>query len=720
MSEKSNLKLQTKILELEEELFRLKNQLEPKKTVKVPDELEAIFSQSQKIVNSYFQNLNLNPEKGTIEINDERYILVRASSLSNDFFNNIGNMYFDKSKDEAFNIAHDFLFDVAHLIGIEDAKEFHKKMNLIDPISKLSAGPIHFAHTGWAFVEVLPESKPVANETFYLKFNHPYSFEADSWIKSGKKADKSVCVMNAGYSSGWCEESFGIPLTTVELTCRAKGDDYCTFIMAHPSKINEYLESELQKSDVINKPQIPFFFERKEIEDKFQKYQNLLENSQKIAKLGNWEYDCNTEELIWSKELYNIFEIDSNKTKNHHLFDHFIAKVSPEFKKDLISLIEEAATNGKQYETIYKINLSNNKSKWIFANGIPIIGEKGKIIRVIGYSQDITDRINNEVQINQFFNLSNDLLCLANFDGYFLKISKGWEDTLGYTYEELCSKPFMSLIHEDDIEKTLNEYKSLKEGALSFGFENRYRCKDDTYKILRWNGAPDKKTELIYCIVRDVTEERKAEQKLKSTLHDKEILLKEVHHRVKNNLQIISSLLNLQTSYIKDDSILNLFKDSQNRIKSIASIHELLYQASEFGTIDFNQYLNKLVTDLIYSYHGVQSQINYKIETECKFNIDTSIPLGLLINEILSNSLKHGLKNKSDEIISVSINELKNNKYELKISDDGIGFVFEKEFEKAASLGLMLIKDLASQLNGEIHKLDTKKGTYYQLIFMEN
>jgi PAS domain S-box-containing protein len=718
-TENNQEKIKQKIIELENELMELKSKLIPEETVKVPNQFEPIFNKAKETVKTYFSNLEFHPEKGTIEINDQRYVLIRASALSDEFFSNIQQVYSDKTKEEAFNIASSFLFDFAHLIGLQDAKRFHEIMDLKDPISKLSAGPVHFAHSGWAFVEILPESNPQPNEDFFLKYNHPYSFEADSWIKNNKKSDKPVCVMNAAYSSGWCEESFGIPLTAVELSCRAKGDEKCTFIMAHPSKIEKYIEEEVHSLKVKTSYHVPFFFERKNIEEKILKNEKFLNEAQKLSKLGSWEFDLRNNDLIWSEELFNIFELDSTIDKNI-LYEVFISKHHPDDLNELYKCIELASKNGKKYSLAHRIIPSSGKIKWILSSGVPIKDNKGEIVKLMGFSQDITNRINNEIELNTFFKLSIDLICLANFNGEFLKISNGWKKTLGYSIKDFISQPFMYYVHPDDIKKTAVALEKIKRGKIVFGFENRYRCKNGTYKILNWNASPDAKTGNIFCIVRDVTDEKKAELILKETLNEKEILLKEVHHRVKNNLQIISSLLNLQSSFINKKELIEPFNESQNRIKSIASIHELLYQSSDFGSISFKDYLNKLCSDLIYSYHGRKSLVQFDVEANFKLNIDTSIPLGLLINEIISNSLKHGLKNIESDRIFIQISKISSTEYELIINDNGIGFDFEKKLIKNNSLGLMLIQELSNQLNGEIEILNLEKGTGYRLIFSEN
>jgi len=264
-----NLEQRVKELEKENQLLRdgITSFLATDKTVSVPPQFQEVFNNAEEIVQKYFRRLKANPSKGNIEIYDERYVLLRASSLSFGFLNKIKDLYSDKGDKEAYLIGRNFLFDISHVLGIEDGRNFHQKMDLKDPISKLSAGPIHFAYTGWAYVNILPESNPSPDDNFYLKYTHPYSFEADSWIDEGVKSEFPVCVMNAGYSSGWCEESFGLPLTAVEITCRAKGDDECTFVMAPPHKIHEYLPKTNHLKSENDAYDIPLFFERQKAEE---------------------------------------------------------------------------------------------------------------------------------------------------------------------------------------------------------------------------------------------------------------------------------------------------------------------------------------------------------------------------------------------------------------------------------------------------------------------
>lgn len=174
------------------------------RSVRVPAAFESLFAAAEQVVSRYFRERKDDPEHGTIEISGERYVLLRAASLSVDFFALVRGLYGEARTDEADEFSRNILFDLAHVIGREDARCFHAKMGLTDPIARLSAGPVHFAHAGWAFVDISPESHATPDDDFFLLYDHPYSFESDAWLRAGTPRDFPVCIMNAGYSSGWC------------------------------------------------------------------------------------------------------------------------------------------------------------------------------------------------------------------------------------------------------------------------------------------------------------------------------------------------------------------------------------------------------------------------------------------------------------------------------------------------------------------------------------
>lgn len=255
-------------------------------TVRVPEKFAPLFEQAQHYVSRYFGDLQRAPERGTLEVAGQRYVLVRAASMSVEFFEMVKSLY--REDGEAVAVAQSLLFDVAHAMGHADARAFAERMSLTDPIARLSAGPVHFAHAGWAFVDISPASAPVPDENYYLLYDHPYSFESDSWLNAHKATSHPVCVMNAGYSSGWCEHSFGQPLVATEILCRAKGDEACRFIMAPPARIEHHIASYLERNPAlaprIVNYHVPGFFSKRTDKQLLRKNLELEERAQERVR----------------------------------------------------------------------------------------------------------------------------------------------------------------------------------------------------------------------------------------------------------------------------------------------------------------------------------------------------------------------------------------------------------------------------------------------------
>lgn len=594
----TSLKAEIRKLQLENK--KLKSDLlkhGSKHTVKVPKNIKPVFDKAEKIVYEYFKSLKISPSKGSIEIDKERYVLVRASALSYEFLKSIKQLYQDQGEDQALNIGKNFLFDIAHVIGIEDAHNFHTKMKLKDPLSKLSAGPVHFAYTGWASVEINPESKPSPDENFFLKYNHPSSFEADSWIKSKKKTDFPVCIMNAGYSSGWCEASFGMPLTAVEISCRAKGDKECTFIMAPPHKIESYIKGDKKIKDQVS---IPTFLERKQIEEK----------------------------LRSSEERY----------------------------RDLL----EHAT---------------------------------------------------------------DLIQSVDMEGKIIFVNESWRNSLGYSEEEIEGKNIFQFIHPESHEHCKNLMADIASGKIKKvnKFDIALLAKNKRTVLVEGNISIKTQNDKVVAttsIFRNVTERKIAEERIQQSLHEKEVLLKEVHHRVKNNLQIISSLLSLQSETIDDLTAKEKYQESIGRIKSMSIIHELLYRSKNLSTIKIKDYLNELVSYISQTYN-VKGEIKVDLVFDLNkesIDIHKAIPCGIIINELISNAFKYAFPSEKKGTVVIEFTGTGKRHYKLKVSDNGIGIPKNIDLINPDTLGMQLISSLVDQLDGKI-KVDSENGTTFTIVF---
>lgn len=332
-------------------------------------------------------------------------------------------------------------------------------------------------------------------------------------------------------------------------------------------------------------------------------------------------------------------------------------------------------------------------------------------------------------------------------------VAPGWQPALGSTVKDNCfATEYIDSYKEGRIQVTEDIYRAgltqchinilavfdiranlvvpIIQGEKLWGLLCAYHCSQPRYwrqfevdllkQLATHVAIAIQQSELYQQLEAELTERKQAESQIKASLKEKEVLLKEIHHRVKNNLQIISSLLKLQSSYTKDEQTLAMFKDSQNRIRSMALIHEKLYQSKNLSNIDFAEYIRDLTKNLLRSYGANSQNISLQANVnDILLNIDTAIPCGLIINELISNSLKHAFpvaNQKSEIYISIQTNE--NRTFTLIIRDNGVGLPPELDFRKTESLGLELVCTLTEQLDGTI-ELDRTSGTKFKIMFSE-
>jgi two-component sensor histidine kinase len=215
----------------------------------------------------------------------------------------------------------------------------------------------------------------------------------------------------------------------------------------------------------------------------------------------------------------------------------------------------------------------------------------------------------------------------------------------------------------------------------------------------------------------DLTRHKAAEKQIRSSLREKEVLLKEVHHRVKNNLQVISSLLSLQAQHLADPVARAMFGESQGRVRSIALVHEKLYQAKDLSHVRFDEYARELVEDLLHSLGGAGRSIDARIEVdEVAMPVTTAIPCGLIVNELVTNALKHAFPPSRGGTIRVALRPREDDRLELSVDDDGIGLPPALDPRRTPSLGLDLVYTFAQQLEAEV-TVRRGDGTGFSFVF---
>jgi two-component sensor histidine kinase len=206
----------------------------------------------------------------------------------------------------------------------------------------------------------------------------------------------------------------------------------------------------------------------------------------------------------------------------------------------------------------------------------------------------------------------------------------------------------------------------------------------------------------VSCIAYDITERKEMEGQIRGALKEKEVLLQEVHHRVKNNLQVISSMLNLQRRFVSDPGIVQVLEESQNRIATMSFIHESLYRATDFSSIGFSEYLQRLAGNLMTSYARRDCRVELHTELEPVFlNLDQAIPCGLIVNELLSNAMKYAFVGRAAGAVTLRVGQ-EAGRVQIEVRDDGVGLPEGFDAKTHDSLGMYLVQALTEQLDGEL------------------
>lgn len=357
----------------------------------------------------------------------------------------------------------------------------------------------------------------------------------------------------------------------------------------------------------------------------------------------------------------------------------------------------------------------------------PIYDSNGVVTGASTITHDITARKRvedalkkSELKYRTIFNNIQDIFYQTDNSGKIIEISPSIERYSGYKPSELIGKPvetvYLNPKDRDDLIKQIQEKGEVVDYELVLKTKNNALLYVSTNAHLLYDSS--KQPIGIEGSLRDITERKNIELQLKNSLIEKEMLLKEIHHRVKNNLMIISSLLNLQSRYIKDEESKNIFKESQNRAKSMALIHERLYRSTDLKKIDFGDYIRTLADDLYHTYVMDTRLIHINASVDdLMLDINTSIPLGLIVNELVTNSLKHAFPHGKSGEIDIKFN-LHDDKYQLEVKDNGIGFPKDIDYKNTDSLGLSLVTSLTEQIDGDI-EFTTGSGTAFKINFTE-
>ena len=454
-----------------------------------------------------------------------------------------------------------------------------------------------------------------------------------------------------------------------------------------------------------------------------------LKDSQRVARIGH--YNFATDRGVWtnSETLDAIFGIGPEYPRT---VEGWARIVHPEQREAMAAYFaQEVLEQRHPFDREYRIQrVSDGRECWVHGLGKLKMGADGRVVEMFGTIQDITERKRAEMELRASEERFRRAMVNAPIpiaihteDGKFLQVNQSWCDLSGYAPEELITMA-------DWTERVYGDRKMEVQAGIDRLFTLDHRVAEGDFQIRTKSGAtriwdfssaplgrlPDGRR-LVISMATDVTERRATEEALRLSLEEKTVLLKEVHHRVKNNLQIISSLLNLQAARIQDAQIAAALQQTRNRVHAMALLHESLYRSENLARVNFPGYVEDLCAHLARSFGP---ELAARIKLDCRIapallDLDQTVPCGLMINELVFNALKYAFPGQRAGRIRVEF-QVEAGQARLIVADDGIGLPPELEVSQTKSLGLRLVTLLAGQLLGAV-EIRRAAGTSFQITF---
>lgn len=381
----------------------------------------------------------------------------------------------------------------------------------------------------------------------------------------------------------------------------------------------------------------------------------------------------------------------------------------------------------------YRICLPEKGIRWMHGTSKPVRLSDGSTLWH-GYISDVTEQKqkeqalkDSEEQVLTLLKHAPSAIIVLNMEGHIREWNPHAELLFGWSKDAVLNKCVYDIVvpehNRSRYKNSIHRYRDKQEGVVlnrTIEIKMLHKSQYEFPVVMAVSEMILKGDVFFILFINDISQYKDATAKIRQSLKEKEVLLKEIHHRVKNNLQVVTSLLSLQSSFIEDQSIKEIFMQSQYRINSMGMVHEMLYQSVAISSINYGSYLQRLSRRLLQAMRGRNTKICLELKVEdINLNIDTAVPLGLIVNEILTNALKYAFGDNDEGSIYIELKQLQTAEFRLKIGDNGCGFGETVDFKSAVSLGLMLISKLARQLNGKIERLTKEEGTHYVLHFRE-
>jgi PAS domain S-box-containing protein len=424
-----------------------------------------------------------------------------------------------------------------------------------------------------------------------------------------------------------------------------------------------------------------------------------------LVPFGVWLCDANGEATYFSDSFLDLVGSPMDVCRGTGWIRHLHPDDEKKTLEDWLRCVE----SGKNWDYEYRIRDPAGACHTVLSRGAPIRDNEGQITSWAGINLDITDRQNAEKErahLAAIVTSSDDAIIGKSLDGTIFSWNASAERVYGYTARESIGMNISMLVPPGRENDTSDILEKIRRDEPVLHYETVMMTKDGRNIDISLTASPIKdsrgKIVGLSSIGRDITDTKHIQEILSASLREKEMLLKEIHHRVKNNIQVISSLLSMQSRIAGDQVVKNVLKEAQDRVKSIALIHEKLCQSKSLDWIDYQDYLEKISRHLSSSYCINPGTIVVHVNAEnVSLNIDKAVPCSLIINELLSNAFKHAFPDGRKGEVDLTITA-EDDQFIIRYKDDGIGLPDGFSMDNSTSLGMQLLAGLTGQLKGTI------------------
>jgi len=474
--------------------------------------------------------------------------------------------------------------------------------------------------------------------------------------------------------------------------------------------------------------------ERQRAEETLRVSEVLLKHTQRLSKVGGWEWDVGKQTMSWTEETYRIHDLNPDEfapgSADH--IEKSAACYGPEDRQAILAAFRHCAERGEPYDFEVPFTSATGRRLWIRTTG-EAVRDGPKIVKVVGNILDITERKQTEAALRESESHLRTAERVAHLGYYSIDLGTGqteWSDETFRIFglepargQEPTAETYQRFVHPDDVAKLYEHFGRSIRDRVTFDLIYRIRRVDGELRHVHSVGLVTSNARgeatSMFGTLHDVTEQQRTEEQVRLALAEKEILLKEVHHRVKNNLQIVSGLLELQAERLPDPALRAAFRDSQSRIRSIALVHEKLYQSAGLARLDFKAYVQSLVAHLFHAHLDPAQAVRFDLRmADVTLSLTSAVPCGLLINELVTNALKHAFpadRPAPDHAIVLTWEDAGAH-WRLTVADNGPGLSSGLEWSQSQTLGLRLVQMLTQQLKGAV-RLEPGPGCRFVVEF---